>query len=217
MIVLPLLAQLALQYVPDLLKVFVDDKTGEVAKKAADVVRTIGGSSDPNEAHLAITSDPEKLMAMKVQLADLALRWEEARLRGVIDMARADDADRAGARAAQAAAAERGSPLAWGAAVTSLVVLGAFVSSGYFLATRPVPEGSFQLVVGYFETIKTLATAAVFYWVGSSRGSAAKDERPGTQGPSSNVATTGPVTIQSDGEKTADALMDAFNRRGRAR
>ena len=75
-------------------------------------------------------------------------------------------ADTQGARDTMVALSREKSPLAYGAAVVTAVLLGLF---GYIIVANPA------LDEGIKETIKVLTVAAVSYWVGSSRGSAAKD------------------------------------------
>ncbi len=55
-----------------------------------------------------------------------------------------------------------------------------------------------QIDVDMRETLKALVTASVFYWVGSSRGSAAKDERSEARPQPTAVATTGTVNVTND-------------------
>ena len=69
------------------------------------------------------------------------------------------------------------SPLAWGAAVVSVVVLlvfGAVVSLALFREIPPRSEATLNVLLG---TLGAMATSVVSYWVGSSVGSARKDER----------------------------------------
>jgi hypothetical protein len=83
--------------------------------------------------------------------------------------------DRQGARDQTMALVEKGSTLAWGAPVVSVVVLAGFVGLS-FLAMKPESAGIRADVALYLlGAWQSLATAVVGYWIGSSAGSAAKD------------------------------------------
>jgi hypothetical protein len=70
---------------------------------------------------------------------------------------------------------EKGSPMAWGAAVVSLIVVCGFVVLS-LLAMKPEAAGVRSDVVLYLlGAWQSLATSVIAYWVGSSAGSATKD------------------------------------------
>ena len=78
---------------------------------------------------------------------------------------------------ARASAAAPYSPLAWGAPIVSVVVLltfGAVVALTLFREIPPRSEVMLNVLLG---TLGAMATNVVGYWVGSSVGSARKDER----------------------------------------
>lgn len=223
---LPLaLLPIALQLVPDLLRVFAGDKTGKLAEQAADMVRTATGTTDPSAAQSAIAADPVKLTELRIQLAGIIAQQEAVKEAARLETYKASLADRANARDQTKALAAAGSILAWGAPVVSFIVMVAFGVMCWYVMTRSVPEGSQAIVLSMLEALKTLATAVVFYWVGSSRGSAAKDERQAGQGSGQQptaVATTGDVTVTPQGiasptpdDTPPDVLMDRWNPRGR--
>jgi hypothetical protein len=84
--------------------------------------------------------------------------------------------DRQGARDQTMALVERGSPIAWGAALVSSFVLGTFSLTMGFAIIRGLPAGAEgALMSGLIETLKLMSVSVVSYWVGSSAGSAAKD------------------------------------------
>ncbi len=83
--------------------------------------------------------------------------------------------DRQAARDHTMALVEKGSPMAWGAAVVSLVVVFGFVTLS-LLAMKPEAAGVRSDVVLYLlGAWQSLATSVIAYWVGSSAGSATKD------------------------------------------
>lgn len=83
--------------------------------------------------------------------------------------------DRQSAREQTLALVDKGSAMAWGAPVVSLVVIVGFVGLSY-LAMKPESAGIRSDVALYLlGAWQSLATAVVGYWIGSSAGSATKD------------------------------------------
>lgn len=83
--------------------------------------------------------------------------------------------DRQGARDQTLALLDKGSAMAWGAPVVSIVVILGFVGLS-FLAMKPESAGIRSDVALYLlGAWQSLATAVVGYWIGSSAGSASKD------------------------------------------
>lgn len=128
-----------------------------VATQAAEMVRSVVGTDDPTEATAILDADPVKRAELQIRLAEIANARETAYY-----------AEVANARQFNLDLVKQGSFLAWGAPMVSVAVLGLFT---YVVVTGAVLE------VDIRETLKNLAVACVGYWIGSSRGSAAKDER----------------------------------------
>lgn len=83
--------------------------------------------------------------------------------------------DRQAARNQTMALVEKNSPMAWGAAVVSLIVVCGFIVLS-LLAMKPEAAGVRSDVVLYLlGAWQSLATSVIAYWVGSSAGSATKD------------------------------------------
>lgn len=83
--------------------------------------------------------------------------------------------DRQAARDQTMALVDKGSAMAWGAPVVSIVVICGFVGLS-FLAMKPESAGIRSDVALYLlGAWQSLATAVVGYWIGSSAGSANKD------------------------------------------
>lgn len=83
--------------------------------------------------------------------------------------------DRQAARDQTMALVDKGSPMAWGAAIVSLIVVCGFVALS-LLAMKPEAAGVRSDVVLYLlGAWQSLATSVIAYWVGSSAGSATKD------------------------------------------
>ena len=66
---------------------------------------------------------------------------------------------------------------AWGAPVVSVVVLLTFGTVVSLVLLRAIPAGSETVLNVLLGTLAAMATNVVGYWVGSSAGSARKDER----------------------------------------
>ena len=161
---LPLVASLA----PGLIKHLAGDKAGAIAGEVAAAVTRVAGSDDPAEVELALV-DPARAAELRIELARLESSAETERLRLVL-------ADVAGARAQTVELARVGSPIAWGAVVVSGLVLLAFSASVWVVLTRTLPPGSQEIALYTVGALQTMAAAVVAYWVGSSAGSARKDE-----------------------------------------
>ena len=139
------------------------EKVGEAVSRA---VEAVAGTSDPEAARNVLAADPEAVMRLRVELARIAAEADRAERQMELEEIK-------NARGTMLELARRNHPLAYGAAVVTAVVLGLF---GYVI----VAGGDVPLALK--ETLKTIATAAVFYWVGSSPGSAAKDVPRGNLG-----------------------------------
>ena len=135
-----------------------DAETGAaVASLAVGMVQRATGTDDPVAAQAVLDADPVKRAELQIRLAEIANARETAYY-----------GELANARQQTVELAKAGSTLAWGAPIVTLLVFGLFA---YTVVGHPPTD------VGTLETIKTVFIAACTYWIGSSRGSAAKDER----------------------------------------
>lgn len=161
---LPVVASLA----PTLLRHLAGEQAGAVAQQVATAVRSVVGSDDPAAVQVAL-ADPVKAADLKLELAKIESDAETERLRMVL-------ADVAGARAHTVELARAGSPIAWGAPLVSALVLVGFAVAVWVVLTRALPAGSQEIALYTVGALQTLAASVVAYWVGSSAGSARKDE-----------------------------------------
>lgn len=142
-------------------------KGGEqTAAAVVETVAAVTGSAEPASAAAALANDPEAAWELRGKLAAIAAEREAAADRARLDELKATLADTSDARRKEIELARDRSPLAYGSAVVTLILLALFCYCIVFAVT---------MAEGTWEALKTLTTAAVFYWVGSSRGSAAKD------------------------------------------
>ncbi|MGG5810955.1 hypothetical protein [Falsiroseomonas sp. CW058] len=143
----------------------------EALAEVASVAREVAGTEDAESVRNAIAANPEQGAQLKIRLAEIAARLEEAERNADREDLLARLADVAGARRSSEAMAAAGSPLAYGAFIVSMAVLGLFgftlIGTAYGLV---VPDSMVKL-------LEYSLIAVLGYWVGSSAGSAAKDRR----------------------------------------
>lgn len=113
--------------------------------------------------------------ALERQEAPIVVKRVEAQSAGgIMTELNAILADRQDARATTVKLVERGSSIAWGAPVVSVIVLIGFAILSY-LALYPPKDAQRDVVLFLLGGWSSLATAVVGYWVGSSAGSKDKD------------------------------------------
>lgn len=161
---LPLVASLA----PGLIKHLAGDRAGAVAAEVATAIGAVVGSDDPAEVHAAL-ADPERAADLRIELARIEREHERAMLVATL-------ADVASARSQTVELARAGSGIAWGAPLVSAIVLLAFGLALYAVVAQEIPAGSRELALLLLGGLLGMAQAVVSYWVGSSAGSARKDE-----------------------------------------
>lgn len=141
-------------------------RAAEAAPLFAEAIERATGASDPGAVTALLAANPALSDDLRGKLAETALALE-----------RVAAADRQDARKQSVDLARAGNPLAWGPAFVTFVVLAMFAAFTGTLILRGIPPGIETLVIRVETILETLVTAAVFYWVGSSTGSARKDER----------------------------------------
>lgn len=169
--ILPMLLTL----VPDLVKWIAGDTAGTVAQKVSDVVATIAGDTTP-AALSSVLADPAKATDLRLALAKVAADAEEAKRKADLDELTARLSDVANARQQTLALAQTGSTIAWGAPVMSVIVTLAFAAVTLLLMWRSLPAGSETMASILFGALSAGFSTVVSYWLGSSAGSARKDQ-----------------------------------------
>ncbi|HET8638262.1 MAG TPA: hypothetical protein VFL96_15535 [Acidobacteriaceae bacterium] len=177
------LGGLVLDIAPGIGRWLFGDAGGKTAAAVAGAVQAVTGTSDADAAMAAIGRDPQVMANLRIELARIAAAAEaeanraaEARQAAALEEFKAQLADAANARAQTIALAQAGSKIAWGAPVVSVFVLSIFAVALWEVFRIPPGEAS-ATQIGMVETLKVVSVAVVSYWVGSSRGSAVKDER----------------------------------------
>ena len=165
---------LALDLAPELARWLFGPGSEPVVAAVEGAVSAVTGSAD-HDVQAARVADPAVAGALRVQLAQIAGQAAAARDAAQMSALAAVLADVAGAQTL--ALAQGGSALAWGAPVVSLVVLVTFGAVVSLVLFRAVPPGSEAVLNVLLGTLGAMATSVVGYWVGSSVGSARKDDR----------------------------------------
>lgn len=159
---LPLLLNLA----PTVASWVMGDKTGKAVETVTGIIqRTTGIDSDPGRL------PPEQ--ALQLQMALIQAEADARRL--AFEELKEQLHDVQSARSLTIEAAKVGSPIAWGAAVISTLVLVAYGAALYLSVTVEVPASQKDNVAGLLWTLNALAVSVVGFWVGSSAGSFRKD------------------------------------------
>jgi len=177
---LPLIP-LAISIAPEIAKWLFRDKAEKTTAAVAQAVQAVTGVdvTAPDGAatvQAALAGKPELAVQMRTQLAQIAAAAEADAHKTELDQLQAMLADTASARAQTVALAQAKSPIAFGAPVVSVVVLVTFAIVMTVAITRTMPSGSETVLTMLLGSLAAMATSVVSYWVGSSAGSARKDE-----------------------------------------
>lgn len=173
---LPLIFQLA----PTIANWLGGPRAAEVTSQVAAVVTAVTGVADPQNNAVAVQAalqgKPELAAAMQSELAKIAAAQHQADQEAQTERIKAAINDTVSARQATVDLAKSGSPIAWGAPIVSIIVLATFGVVMWSALTRSLPEGSETMLNILLGTLAAMATSTVSYWVGSSAGSAAKND-----------------------------------------
>ncbi len=167
---------LVLDLAPELSRWLFGPEAAPVVAAVRDAVKSVTGTADPAQQAGAL-QDPAKAGELRLQLAQIAADAAAAADAGANARLVSQLADVAGARAMAVQLAQAGSPMAWGAPVVSVVVLLTFGAVMSLVLFHQVPSGSEAVLNVLLGTLGAMATSVVGYWVGSSVGSARKDDR----------------------------------------
>lgn len=168
---MPALIPLLLGLAPTVADWIFGDKTGKAVGTVTGIAKDILGTDSADGIERAIAADPNLALQFKqaiIQAAADARRVE-------LDTLKTQLADVANARGQTIELAKANSPIAWGAPIVSTVVLVAFAVALWAVLKEEIPAGSRDIANIMLGTLGSMAVAVVSYWVGSSSGSAAKD------------------------------------------
>ena len=169
---------LVLSVVPEIGPWLFGPDAGKAGPIVRDVVGQVTGAIDQlaqaAAVQAAIQGDPALIERLRGALLRAVSQYRAEYRADAEEAARL--ADVVGARAQGAQLAAGRSPTAWGAPVVSVVVLAIFASVVAMVLTRGIPTQSEALLNVMLGTLAAMATSVVSYWVGSSAGSARKDD-----------------------------------------
>lgn len=184
---LPLLVPLVAQLAPGLVDWLFGSKAASATTAVVRAVQATTGADATTADGMAavqtvLASKPDvalqlqaELLTIRAQLQAEADRAAESQRAADLAEMRAAIEDTASARAQTVALAQSHSPVAYGAAVVSIVVLLMFAIMAVLVATRALPGDNNTLVTGILVSLQTMAAGVVSYWTGSSIGSVRKD------------------------------------------
>ncbi len=213
---LPLVPLLA-QVVPQIASWIGGDDAEDVARQVTGVVSAVTGGTD--EAALAAAmADPSQRAALTEQLARIAAERERVKEEAITARMQAALADTASAREQTVRLAAQGSRIAWASAVLSALIISGFFGCVVmlFLVDRTWDERTAGLMNALFGALTISFGQVANYWLGSSRGSAAKDERQEAAmavatAAAAHAATRAPA-VPPDPDGAAPSIRPLFRR-----
>ncbi len=156
---------------PRLLRGSSGDKTGKAVEVVTGAAKQVFGTDDPASLERALAADPAK--ALEFKRIVLEAEGQERERQHQETLARIVDVQNARGQTVELAKAN--SAIAWGAPIISAIVLVAFGAALLAVLKEEVPAGSLDIANIMLGTLGAMASAVVGYWVGSSAGSAVKD------------------------------------------
>lgn len=170
-----------LSLVPSLADLVFGDKTGKIVEKAVDIAGDVLGldkdKRTPENVDAVLKGlPPEQLANVRIRLAELAAQERQQQREAELADLKAHIDNTVNARQQTVELAKMGHALAWAPAIVTFIVLSTFGWVMHMVLTAKIPVGQERLADTMIGILGTLAVASVMYWVGSSRGSARKDE-----------------------------------------
>jgi hypothetical protein len=186
------LIPLAISLAPEIGKWLFGDTGEKTAAAVAQVVQSVTGTTDDQVAQQSINSNPQLAAQLRVQLAQIAAQQEQAARQADIDRMTAQLKDVADARSQTVALAQAKSAVQWAPVIVSFVVLATFGVVMWCALSRTLPAGSETILNMLLGTLAAMATSTVSYWVGSSAGSAQKNDMLYRSAPAGEKAGASP-------------------------
>lgn len=181
-----------LSALPILGKLIPEGRTPDIISAGVKAAQDVFGTADESEVKAKMAADPALAEQFKSRL-----EAETAELQARL-------ADLQDARATTVRLVEQGSAIAWGAVVVSVLVVLGFLGMAILLMFRQVPDSQLAIVV--FTTLSTGFGMVLQYWLGSSSGSANKDQIL------KQIATGAAPSLGQVASKAIDAAKTAVKR-----
>ncbi len=171
------LLPLALSIAPEISR-WLFGKTAAVTTDAVvQAVQAVTGTSDAEAASAVLQKDPAAAAQLRIQLAQIAADQDKAARAADLEQLAATFRDTSDARAQIVALSGQKTAIAWSAPIISAIVLMTFGGVMAVVLLYGMPAGSETAGNLMLGTLAAMATSVVSYWVGSSAGSARKDDR----------------------------------------
>jgi hypothetical protein len=138
-------------------------KAQDNAQKVIDIAERVMPGTPQDQLAEAFKADPAK-----------ALEFQKAAAEQHTAMMNAVLADIQDSRKTMVSLANVGSPLAWGAAIVSALVIAANGAMGYFIFTGKIPPENKELAMLYAGSLLAALGGCIAFWTGSSMGSMQK-------------------------------------------
>ncbi len=170
------LIPLAMSIAPEIARWLCGDAAEKTTAAITKAVTDATGTTDADAATTVLQQNPAIAAQLRVQLAQIAAEREQASRSDDLDQISAAMRDAADARAQMVALNSQKTAVVWSAPVISGIVLLTFVTVMTLVLMHGIPAGSETAANMLLGTLAAMATSVVSYWVGSSAGSARKDE-----------------------------------------
>jgi hypothetical protein len=144
-----------------------------VVSAALGAASAITGKANPTEADL-IGLPPVEVAKLRLQLAEIASKEEQAGWDDHVRDLQARLGDVASARTMEETLADAKSPIQWAPVLISVVVLIAFGGALFLIVAKAIPTGQAQMADILLGALAGMASQVVSYWVGSSSDSRVK-------------------------------------------
>jgi hypothetical protein len=171
------LIPIALALAPEIGRWLFDDEAEKTTAAVSQAVEAVAGTADADTAAVVLQKSPAATAQLRLQLAQIAADRETASRSRDLEKLTATLRDVTDSRVETMALSGQKPVVAWSAPVISAVVLLTFGGVMAIVLLFGMPTGSETAANMLLGTLAAMATSVVSYWVGSSAGSARKDDR----------------------------------------
>ena len=171
------LIPLALTVAPEIARWLFGEEAEKTTAAVSQAVQTVTGTADADAATATLQKDPLAAAQLRLQLVQIATDREAVSRDADFRKLAATLQRSIDTRGQTVASLGRKTTAAWSAPVISGVVLVTFGCVMAMVLRYGMPVGSETSVNMLLGTLAAMATSVVSYWVGSSAGSARKDDR----------------------------------------
>lgn len=172
------LVPLLVQVVPQIASWIGGDDAEDVARQVTGVVAAVAGGTDEATVAAAM-ANPDQRAALVAQLARIAADRAKADRDADIAEITARLSDVADARRQTVSLASAGHLMAWMPALVTVGCFVVFVWTLHAMFAGSLAAENRELSLILVGAVQSVFTGAVAYWIGSSNGSAQKDQRLG--------------------------------------